>query len=128
MHTHNHNNHNNNDSCIWGVELNSSYSPAEVRDAMIRCFAEANGEFIAEAAGLELPKDKEKRNKKIEKLTRDFVRRAFAESGGDFDAPTKKSILAALERLKEYAKNHQHPEMISKHAAEMRRLAEGLKK
>lgn len=117
----------NNDSCIWGVDLTKTYTPIDVRDGMLTCFVHANGEMIAKMSGVQLPEEDVAKEEQLRELTAGFVRKAFAQSGGDYDHPTKVSIIAALEVLKSFAeKAHQDPAMIQKHAADIMKLAERL--
>ncbi len=128
MHNHNHNDDKlNAGSCVWGVETAEGYSPKDVREAMVNCFVSANGDMIAQMAGEELPDDETARQQKIKELTAGFVRKAFAETGGDYDNPDKASIIRVLEQLKKFAKKMNHDQaMIDRHVADITKLADKL--
>ncbi len=117
-----------NDACVFGVYLDQDYNAADVRDAMLKCFVQANGENIAKAMDIDLPEDQNQRSAKLNKLTESFIRQAFKETSGNYDAPTKQSIIAALDKLKEYAEKQGHSqEMISDHVSQIMKLIDGLK-
>ncbi|MBU1074672.1 hypothetical protein KJ733_01035 [Patescibacteria group bacterium] len=125
---HNHDDNQNTDACLWGVELDSDYNSTDVRDAMLKCFVKANGDAIAKSGVMQLPEDENEKKKVIEQMTESFVKKAFEETGGDYNSPTKQSIMAALEKLKQYAAGQNHSqEMIEKHASEITKIADGLK-
>lgn len=125
---HNHDDNQNTDACLWGVELDSDYNSTNVRDAMLRCFIQANGDAIAKSAVMKLPEDEKEKKKMIEQMTESFIRKAFEETGGNYNSPTKQSIMAALDKLKIYAASQNHSqEMIEKHASEITKLTNGLK-
>lgn len=127
MHNHRNNNDQNNDACIWGVELDKNYSAMDVRDAMLRCFIQANGVAIAKGMDIQLPDNEKEKQMKLNELTEKFLRKSFNESGGDYDMPNKESIIAALQKLKEYALSQGHNvDMISTHAAGIMKLLDGL--
>jgi hypothetical protein len=54
------------------------------------------------------------------------VKKAFADSGGDFEKPSKKSIIECLEKLKEFAANFRNPSIIEKHYNEIMKLVSRL--
>lgn len=120
-------NHQNNDSCIFGVDPEKTYTAEDVRDAMLRCFVQANGENIAKQMNISLPENPEEKIQKINELTVTFLRKAFEETGGNYDQPDKNSIKEALMKLKEFAEKSGHQnEMIEKHASQIMELVEGL--
>jgi len=113
---------------LWGVELNSDYNSTNVRDAMLKCFIQANGDAIAKSTVMKLPEDETEKKQMIKQMTESFMRKAFEETGGEYNSPTKQSIIAALEKLKEYAAGQNHSkEMIEKHVSEITKLTDGLK-
>lgn len=66
------------------------------RDIVVRCFFEAQQETFARAAGsLRAPMTDDE----LKKLVEGAVRLAFRSSGGDFEAPTRDSLMAAVEKL-----------------------------
>lgn len=103
---------------IYGVDTDSEVTPGKVRDAITVCFNEAHcaDAGIAES---EMPVKKQ--------YCEQIVKKAFADSGGDFENPTKESILAALEELKKFAANFRDQSIIQKHYQEIMKLMEKLK-
>lgn len=66
------------------------------RDLVVRCFFEAQQETFSRAAGhLRAPMSDDE----LKKLVEGAVRLAFRSSGGDFEAPTRESLMAAVEKL-----------------------------
>lgn len=118
----------NNDACVFGVYLDQEYTAQDVRDAMLKCFVQANGESIAKSMNIELPNDEAERSAKLNSLTEKFLRQAFLETDGNYDEPTKQSIVSALNKLKEYAKQQGHSQdMIQNHVNQIMKLIDGLK-
>lgn len=97
-------------------------TPIETRDALLRCFLAAHKEAVEEATfDMNIPEEK-----KVEVIT-GMVRKAFTDTKGDFDKPTKKSILAAMNQLKEVAKYFRNQEIITRHYSLMMQLVEKIK-
>lgn len=95
---------------IYGVDTDKPIHADMVRDAISLCFFEAH----CIDAGIE------EENKEINKVyCREIVKKAFSDSGGDFDHPTKSSILHALEKLAEFSRNFRDPSVIQKHMDEI---------
>ena len=88
-----------------------------VRDAILECFYQAH----CEAASLG----------NDEKVNRGYcgeiVKKAFADTKGNFEKPSKEDILKVMESLKEFAKGFRNPDIIKKHALEIMKLVEKLK-
>ena len=104
---------------IYGVDPNSKLTPLEVRDALINCFYQAH----CFDSGADIVKDKEVANL----YCTDVVRKAFTDSGGDFENQTKESILKAIGWLKEFSLSFRDPKIIERHASEIMELINKLK-
>ena len=102
---------------IYGVNTEEEVAPLKVRDAMVKCFAEAH----CADAGIS-QKDKPANRT----YCMEIVQKAFADSDGDFENPTKESIMASLEELKKFAANFRDPSIIQKHYSEIMQLVEKL--
>lgn len=90
--------------------ISEKATPLMVRDAIIECFNKAH----CEDAGFEVEE------KEInEQYCKSVVEKFFRDSGGDFDNPTKDSILKVIEGLAEFSKNFRNPEIIKKHQADI---------
>jgi hypothetical protein len=112
-----------NDSCIYGVDLSGKITPIQVRDAIIKCFSQAQEElmeYMKETTGIK-PED-------IEKMYVDFViENVFEELGGDFKNPTKETLIKVVMKLKKHAASiFRNPEIIEKHAGEIGQLIDKL--
>ena len=112
-----------NDSCIYGVDLSGKITPIQVRDAIIKCFSQAQEElmkYMRETA--------EFKPEEIEKMYVDsIIEKAFEEVGGDFKNPTKETLIQVIMKLKEYAAGvFRDHEIIEKHAGEIKQLIDKL--
>jgi hypothetical protein len=70
--------------------------PAKARDLIIRCFYEAQKETFArskESLGLRAEEEQ------LQASVLSAIKRAFRETGGDFDSPTRQSLLKIIEVL-----------------------------
>lgn len=112
---------------IYGVDTEKPFTPKDVRDAVVNCFTEAHNSVMEEyikdidkGASAEELEEMKKVN------VRQIVRKAFEDSGGDFDSPTKVSIIGACRKLEEFAANFRNQELIQKHFGEIMELAEKL--
>ncbi len=112
-----------NDSCIYNVDLPGKITPVQVRDAIIKCFSQAQEE-LKEYMG----KTTEFKPEEIEKMLVDFViENVFEEVGGDFKNPTKETLIQVIMKLKEYAAGvFRKHEIIEKHAGEIKQLIDKL--
>lgn len=112
-----------NDSCIYGVDLSGKITPVQVRDAIIKCFSQAQEElkeYMRETTEI--------KSEEIEKMYVEFIiEKAFEEVGGDFKNPTKETLIQVIMKLKEYAADvFRDPEIIEKHAGEIKQLIDKL--
>ena len=101
---------------IYGVDPDQEITPLMVRDAIVKCF------YKAHCADAQLAQEKEMG----QPYCQEIVKKAFADSGGDFEKPTKKSIMDSLEKLKEFAANFRNPSIIEKHYSEIMKLVNRL--
>ena len=111
------------DSCIYGVDLSGKITPVQVREAIIKCFSQAQEELMEY-----MRKTTELEPKKIEKILVDFnIEKAFAETGGDFNNPTKETLTQVINKLKEYAAGvFRDADIIEKHTVEIMQLIDKL--
>ena len=103
---------------IYGIDLDSDYNAMAVRNAMIECFYQAHCKDTEIDQG-------------GEELTREYctniVKKAFADSEGDFEHPTKANILKAMGELSEFSSNFRDDEEIKKNYVKIGKLVEKLK-
>ena len=103
---------------IYGIDLDEEVTPLKVRDAIVNCFLEAH------CTDTGIPADDKEANREYSRL---IVKKAFSEFEGEFDRPSKESILKALEKLAEFSKNFRDPSIIEKHYSEIMKLVDKLK-
>ncbi len=111
---------------IYGVDTEKPIKPEDVRDAIIECFTQAHGEAL---------EDLKNYNKNLTEVSfeeikriniRQMVRNYFNEVGGDYDHPTRDSIVKITEKLKEFANNFRDQKLIEEHFKEIKILLEKL--
>jgi len=85
-----------NENFIYGVDISRKITPIQVRDAIIRCFSLAQEELKKFA--------KEKIDIKPDLIGETYINsliiNAFNEVNGDFNNPTKVTIVKVINRLK----------------------------
>lgn len=95
---------------VYGVDTEGEVTPLMVREALMCCFYAAHCEH---SGLLESGED----------VTRSYcleiLKKAFVETGGDYDSPTKQSILAVLPWLADFSKSFRDQETIKKHMGEI---------
>ena len=88
-----------------------------VRDAIVECFNKAH----CEDAGFET--EEKDLN---ERYCKSVVEKFFVDAGGDFEKPTKESILKVVDGLVNFSKNFRNPEIIKKHQDEIMEMVNKL--
>ena len=113
---------------IYGVDTEKPITPKDVRDAIVRCFVEAHGEILdlMRGTGSATSVSDEDFEKMKKMNVKELIRGFFQEAGGDYENPTKESLIAVCDRLAEFAKNFRKPEVIEKHYGEIMQLMEKL--
>jgi len=106
---------------IYGVNPDDDINPCMVRDAIVECFFEAHTEELKQLfqiSDLKSDKNKEMSKKHIILL----IKKMFDEVNGDFNNPTKESLIDVVEKCKEFAGFFRDKEIIKKHATEIMTL------
>ena len=98
---------------IYSIDLDAPVTPLMVRDAIVDCFWNAH----CKDTGLA---EEEKETNKL--YCKTIVEKAFADNNGDFNNPTKESIVACLNSLASFAKSFRDPTLIEEHYGEMMEL------
>jgi hypothetical protein len=112
---------------IYGVDLDGPFTAEDVRDAIIRCFASAHDEVLEETMFSSQPDADPGEVAQMKRLdVRMLISQMFSKVGGDFDHPTKASLVAVVGELRAYAANFRDQEVIGKHASEIGLLLEKL--
>ena len=106
---------------IYGVNPEDTINPCMVRDAILQCFYEADIEVLKslfQKSDLESDEDKEmgKNHVKI------VIKKVFEDVNGDFNNPTKESLINVVEKCKEFASLFRDKETIENHANEIMTL------
>ena len=106
---------------IYGVNPEDEINPCMVRDAIVQCFYEADIEVLEK---LFLKSDFKSDNiKEIgKKHIIIVIRKMFDDVNGDFNNPTKESLIDVVEKCKEFAGLFRDKEIIEKHANEIMSL------
>ena len=98
---------------MYGIDLDKPVTTLMARDALIECFWQAH------CSDTGLNRDDQISEKEYIKQ---IIIKAFVNTGGDFDNPDKKSILKAMDFLKDFAKNFRDQKIIQKHQEEMMKI------
>lgn len=88
---------------VYGLDLEKEITPILVRDAITRCFIEAH----RDDSGIE--------DGESEEYCIEIVKKAFKETGGDFNYPSKESLVEVIKNLANFSKSFRNQELISKH-------------
>lgn len=94
---------------IYGVDTTNEVTPKMIREAIVSCF------YDAHCKQSELGEEGEA----AEDYCTEIVKRAFSETGGDFENPNKKSILACIPWLAEFSKSFRDQSVIQKHMSQI---------
>ena len=94
----------------YGLDLDKSYTATQARDALVTCFCLAHTED-AEFA--------EAKSDMSQLYCEELVRKAFADTAGDYDAPSKGSLFKALGYLAGFAANFRNKEIVQKHVQQI---------
>ena len=103
---------------IYGIDPSQPLTALMVRDAMIECFTEAHCINVdISLADREVSK----------KYCREIVHKAFADSEGDFESPSKDDLIGAMRNLAKFSKNFRNPVLVEKHYQEIMTLVDKVK-
>jgi len=104
------------------VDLPDTVTPDFARDQMVLCFMAAHGsQFLKMKAKLGVEPTKES----LERTVKGMLRIAFTDTGGSFDAPTRETLFAAAERLRDKSDGWgTPPDVVERHLALMGQIIE----
>ena len=107
---------------IYGVDPDKKVTPVMVRDAIIRCFVLAHRDVLEKMKeyGDVGSKQEFEKTKKLD--VEILIKKMFSEVGGDFDNPTRESIVKVCDKLAEFSKSFRRPEIIKRHYGEIMKL------
>jgi len=106
---------------IYGVNPEDDINPIIIRDAMLKCFFEADKDVLKKLflkSDFQSNEDIEIGKKHVEIV----IKKMFNDVNGDFNNPTKKSLINVVNKCKEYAGLFRDKETIEKHANEIMTL------
>lgn len=97
---------------IYGVDLDSTITALNVRDAIIECFWAAHC------------KDTGLNNDPVSEKTycRSIIEKIYKDNNWDFNNPTKDNIMGSLKALAEFSKSFRDPSVIQIHFGEIMEL------
>jgi len=91
-----------NDMC-YGVDISKEITPIMVRDAIIDCFTNAHNEVLEQMKEYTDFKSEKEFEEMKQIQVKYLIETMFGNVGGDFNNPTKESIIQVVMKLKEYA-------------------------
>ncbi len=98
--------------CDLDLDQAPNLTPEMVRDALVECFLEAQGDVLRQTMQrLGVPPTPERLREKV----RSIVRTSFRQTGGDFEHPTASSIRKAMEYMATKAASWGTPQDIIEH-------------
>ena len=86
------------ENIIYNVDISKEVNPIMVRDAIIECFTQTQQEVIESMKVISGLKSEEAKKINVDLL----IENAFDEVGGDFNNPTKESLIKVIMKLKEF--------------------------
>ena len=111
---------------IYGVNPDDQITAKMVRDAIIQCFYEADTEVmdaLFTPSDFDSPEDAKRVKYQHIKI---LIKKMFNDVHGDFNNPTKESLINVIDRCAKYAKSFRDKEIIKKHYTEIMCLIEKL--
>lgn len=112
---------------IYGVDTKKPFTAADVRDAIVLCFTQAHKEVLDELKKYSKEKITPQEWEEMKKINvRQLIRGFFKKVGGDYDKPTKYSLLLVINELANFASNFRSQKIIEKHYHEIQKLIDKL--
>ena len=115
------------DSCVYGVDITKKVTPLMVRNAITSCFLNAHSEVLDEMKEFgEFESEEEFEKMKLFDVS-GLIKKFFEDVNGDYENPTKESILKVLKKLQEFAKNFRKTKIVNEHTKQIMVLVNKLK-
>jgi hypothetical protein len=89
---------------IYGVNVESDFTAKDVREAILLCFEKAHNDILEQTYASQTLSPEEIKNLKNMDVKM-LVKRLFEKTGGDYENPTKESLIKVIDGLKEFAIN-----------------------
>jgi len=109
---------------IYGVDTGRKITPLMVRDAIVRCFFLVHDTILDEAKKYGVTCSGKEMRKMRMIYVKNLIKKFFEETGGDFDNPTRESMVKVCDKLSDFSKNFRRPEAIKEHRAKIMKLLE----
>ena len=110
---------------VYGVDLEKKVTPKLVRGAIIECFYQAHQKVLEDMYTIFRKGKIDDENSEIgRKYVQETIANYFIKVNGDFNKPTKESILAVMNELKTFSIGFRSLEVIEKHYGEIMKLVE----
>ena len=120
--------HIHNEKCsMYGINIHAeNITPEQVRDAIVQCFLKAHSDILKDFKSYEnLSEEEFEKIKLTDVLT--LIRNFFYETNGDFDKPTKESLLKVIDKLANFSKKFRSSEEVDEHHKELTLLINKIK-
>lgn len=111
---------------IYGVDITNKVTPIMVRDAILDCFLKAHSNVLDEMKIYSDYKTEDEFMKIKQESVKSLVESKFKEVGGDFNNPSRDSLIQVIIKLAEYASKFRDPTIIDKHINEIMSLVNKL--
>ncbi|MBT4857079.1 hypothetical protein HON52_02725 [Candidatus Uhrbacteria bacterium] len=99
---------------VYGVNPDEEVTPIKVRDAIVKCFIATHKDSLELEEGTS-------DETAVAAILQNVIQ-AFIKTGGNFEEPTKESLLEATKSLKEFSSQFRDQEVIDKHFREIKSL------
>ena len=111
---------------VYGVDTCAIVTSVMVRDAIIDCFTKAHAKELDELR--EYGSATEGEFERLKTLNvKIMVENLFTQTGGDFENPTKASLMAVVGKLAEFAKNFRDQKVVAEHYQNISKLIDCIK-
>ncbi|MCK5334417.1 MAG: hypothetical protein KAJ24_07895 [Candidatus Aenigmarchaeota archaeon] len=114
------------DKKCYGVDLSKDITPIMVRDAIIECFVSAHSDVLEMMKECHEFKSRQEFEEMKQIDVKLLIKSKFEEVGADFENPSKKDLIAVIDKLAEFARNFRRPEIIKKHYGQIMQLIDKL--
>jgi hypothetical protein len=109
----------NNCDSIYGVRLDSKITPMMIRDAIIRCFYEADSDVLDNLFKISDFRSNEEEQEAKYRHVEIMIKKMFDEVDGNFENPSKECLINVIDKCAEYANLFRDKEIIEKHYNEI---------
>ncbi|MFA5358164.1 MAG: hypothetical protein WC308_04600 [archaeon] len=102
---------------VYGIDTENSVTPLMVRNAIEAFMLGAHAETLEGMKGFQKFDSDEAFEEFKKQYVSVFIRGLFASTGGNYNLPTKESLIRVVEALKVYAADLRNKEFIEKNVA-----------